>query len=216
MRGHRIIAVANRKGGVGKQPPVKIWPMPSQKEGHMFLRSMLDPQMNLTTSYVVNGDDLPVNNINDLLPVHDDSIHSDGPGIPVGSKVLAQQRKVLLTEMGTEGFLRIILTPLKPLYDYIIIDTNWATSPLMINARTAVDGDGAHLFCFRLTFCIHPDIIKITSEYSWYTGAYPIVMGEKGSRVRIPHKAVAVLAECLSAMSLGCLFREDGEVRLNV
>ena len=65
----------------------------------------------------------------------------------------------------------------------------------MINARTAVDGDGAHLFCFRLTFCIHPDIIKITSEYSWYTGAYPIVMGEKGSRVRIPHKAVAVLAE---------------------
>ena len=86
----------------------------------------------------------------------------------------------------------------------------------MINARTAVDGDGAHLFCFRLTFCIHPDIIKITSEYSWYTGAYPIVMGEKGSRVRIPHKAVAVLAECLSAMSLGCLFWEDGEVRLNV
>lgn len=182
--------------------------------------------MNLTTSYVVNGDDLPVNNINDLhgiilgarelLPVHDDSIHSDGPGIPVGSKVLAQQRKVLLTEMGTEGFLRIILTPLKPLYDYIIIDTNWATSPLMINARTAADSDGAHLFCFRLTFCIHPDIIKITSEYSWYTGAHPIVMGEKGSRVRIPHKAVAVLAECLSAMSLGCLFREDGEVRLNV
>ena len=30
----------------------------------------------------------------------------------------------------------------------------------MINARTAVDGDGAHLFCFRLTFCIHPDKIK--------------------------------------------------------
>ena len=172
--------------------------------------------MNLTTSYVVNGDDFPVNNINDLLPVHDDSIHSDGPGIPVGSKVLAQQRKVLLTEMGTGGFLRIILTPLRPLYDYIITDTNWATSPLMINARTAVDGDGAHLFCFRLTFCIHPDIIKITSEYSWYTGARPIVVGEKGSRVRIPHKAVAVLAECLSAMSLGCLFREDGEVCLNV
>ena len=186
-----------------------------ERGAHVFAVD-LDPQMNLTTSYVVNGDDLPVNNINDLLPVHDDSIHSDGPGIPVGSKVLAQQRKVLLTEMGTGGFLRIILTPLRPLYDYIITDTNWATSPLMINARTAVDGDGAHLFCFRLTFCIHPDIIKITSEYSWYTGAYPIVMGEKGSRVRIPHKAVAVLAECLSAMSLGCLFREDGEVRLNV
>ncbi len=188
---------------------------PHGKRGTCFC-GRSDPQMDLTTSYVVNGDDLPVNNINDLLPVHDDSIHSDGPGIPVGSKVLAQQRKVLLTEMGTGGFLRIILTPLKPLYDYIIIDTNWATSPLMINARTAADGDGAHLFCFRLTFCIHPDIIKITSEYSWYTGAYPIVMGEKGSRVRIPHKAVAVLAECLSAMSLGCLFREDGEVRLNV
>jgi len=41
MRGHRIIAVDNRKGGVGKQPPVKIWPMPSRKEEHMFLRSIL-------------------------------------------------------------------------------------------------------------------------------------------------------------------------------
>ena len=65
----------------------------------------------------------------------------------------------------------------------------------MINARTAVDGDGAHLFCFRLTFCIHPDIIKITSEYSWYTGAYPIVMGEKGSRVRIPHRNATVMSK---------------------
>ena len=85
-----------------------------ERGAHVFAVD-LDPQMNLTTFYVVNGGD---------LPVHDDSIHSDGPGIPVGSKVLAQQRKVLLTEMGTEGFLRIILTPLKPLYDYIIIDTN--------------------------------------------------------------------------------------------
>ena len=83
-----------------------------ERGAHVFAVD-LDPQMNLTTFYVVNGGDLPVNNI-----------HSDGPGIPVGSKVLAQQRKVLLTEMGTEGFLRIILTPLKPLYDYIIIDTN--------------------------------------------------------------------------------------------
>ena len=94
-----------------------------ERGAHVFAVD-LDPQMNLTTFYVVNGGDLPVNNINDLLPVHDDSIHSDGPGIPVGSKVLAQQRKVLLTEMGTGGILRIILTPLKPLYDYIIIDTN--------------------------------------------------------------------------------------------
>ena len=74
-----------------------------ERGAHVFAVD-LDPQMNLTTFYVVNGGDLPVNNINDLLPVHDDSIHSDGPGIPVGSKVLAQQRKVLLTEMGTEGF----------------------------------------------------------------------------------------------------------------
>ena len=45
MRGHRIIAVANRKGGVGKQPPVKIWPIPSWKEGRALspapLRSLL-------------------------------------------------------------------------------------------------------------------------------------------------------------------------------
>ena len=146
MRGHRIIAVANRKGGVGKQPPVKISLCPHGKRAHVFAVD-LDPQMNLTTSYVVNGDDFPVN-INDLCLSSGDSIHSDGPGIPVGSKVLAQQRKVLLTEMGTEGFLRVILTPLKPLYDYIIIDTNWATSHDDDQCSYRWTDDSAHLFCF--------------------------------------------------------------------
>ena len=39
-----------------------------ERGAHVFAVD-LDPQMNLTTFYVVNGGDLPVNNINDLLPV---------------------------------------------------------------------------------------------------------------------------------------------------
>lgn len=66
----------------------------------------------------------------------------------------------------------------------------------------------------RLTADKPLDTITMTSEYSWYTGVHPIVMGEKGSRVRIPRKAVAVLAECLPAMSLGRLSWEDGGARL--
>lgn len=45
----------------------------------------------------------------------------------------------LLNEMGTEGFLKSILHPLRERYDYILIDTNRAASPLMVNALTAED-----------------------------------------------------------------------------
>lgn len=56
-----------------------------------------------------------------------------------GSKSLAKLENSLLTEMGTERFLQEILSPLRSHYDYIIIDTNRAASPLMTNALTAAD-----------------------------------------------------------------------------
>ena len=56
-----------------------------------------------------------------------------------GSKTLGKLETNLLTEMGTERFLQEILSPLRPHYDYIIIDTNRAASPLMTNALTAAD-----------------------------------------------------------------------------
>ena len=48
MRGHRIIAVANRKGGVGKQPPVKNLAYALTERGAHVFAVDLDPQMNLT------------------------------------------------------------------------------------------------------------------------------------------------------------------------
>ncbi len=56
-----------------------------------------------------------------------------------GNKSLAKLETSLLTEMGTERFLQEILSPLRPHYDYIIIDINRAASPLMTNALTAAD-----------------------------------------------------------------------------
>ena len=67
-----------------------------------------------------------------------------------------------------------------------------------------------------LTTASNPPIIPYGVSLKLHSVAKSIMPLRMGSRVRIPHKAVAVLAECLSAMSLGCLFREDGEVRLNV
>ena len=212
-----IIAVTNQKGGVGKTTTCSALVSGLTALGQRTLGIDLDPQGNLGFSLgidIESGD-----SIYDVMKgtvTAEDALLRTENGDVIPSNILLSSAELEFNRSGREYIIRDLIATIEERYDYIIIDTNWATSPLMINARTAVDGDGAHLFCFRLTFCIHPDIIKITSEYSWYTGAYPIVMGEKGSRVRIPHKAVAVLAECLSAMSLGCLFREDGEVRLNV
>ena len=56
-----------------------------------------------------------------------------------GSRSLNHQECKLLTEMGTEHFLQNILAPFLPNYDYILIDTNRAASPLMVNALTAAN-----------------------------------------------------------------------------
>ncbi len=42
----------------------------------------------------------------------------------LGVRYWLSKRKVLLTEMGPKAFCELSLRALKPLYDYIIIDTN--------------------------------------------------------------------------------------------
>lgn len=144
----RIITVANQKGGVTKTTVCQHLSYILAEEGRRVLCVDFDPQTNLTSSLLSEGQ-APALNISGImarlledqdLPEPSNYIQRCGKvDLISGSKSLGKLETSLLTEMGTERFLQEILSPLRPHYDYIIIDTNRAASPLMTNALTAAD-----------------------------------------------------------------------------
>lgn len=144
----RIITVANQKGGVTKTTICQHLSYILAEQGRRVLCVDFDPQTNLTSSLLSEGQ-APALNISGImarlledqdLPTPSSYIQRCGNvDLIPGSKALAKLETNLLTEMGTERFLQEILSPLRPHYDYIIIDTNRAASPLMTNALTAAD-----------------------------------------------------------------------------
>lgn len=144
----KIITVANQKGGVSKTTICQHLSFLLAEQGRRVLCVDFDPQTNLTSSLLPDGQ-APVLNISGIMACLLDDQDLPAPSsyiqrcgkvdlIP-GSKSLGKLEISLLTEMGTERFLQEILSPLRPHYDYIIIDTNRAASPLMTNALTAAD-----------------------------------------------------------------------------
>lgn len=144
----KIITVANQKGGVGKTTICQHLSYIMAEQGRRVLCVDFDPQMNLSSS-LLSEHQFPKQNIHNLmlclledfeLPSLDSIIQRCGKvDLLPGSKDLTRLEVSLLTEMGAERFLHEILSPLRASYDYIIIDTNRAESPLMTNALTATD-----------------------------------------------------------------------------
>ena len=144
----RIITVANQKGGVTKTTICQHLSYILAEQGRRVLCVDFDPQTNLTSSLLSEGQ-APALNISGIMArlledqdLPDPSSYIQRCGkvdLISGSKSLGKLETSLLTEMGTERFLQEILSPLRPHYDYIIIDTNRAASPLMTNALTAAD-----------------------------------------------------------------------------
>lgn len=144
----RIITVANQKGGVSKTTICQHLSFILAEQGRRVLCVDFDPQINLTSSLLADGQapSLDICGImarlleDQDLPAPSSYIQRCGKvDLISGSKSLGKLETSLLTEMGTERFLQEILSPLRPHYDYIIIDTNRAASPLMTNALTAAD-----------------------------------------------------------------------------
>lgn len=144
----RIITVANQKGGVTKTTICQHLSYILAEQGRRVLCVDFDPQTNLSATLLPDGQ-APALNISGVMTRLLDDQDLPNPAsyiqrcgkvdlIP-GSKALGKLETSLLTEMGTERFLQEILSPLRPHYDYIIIDTNRAASPLMTNALTAAD-----------------------------------------------------------------------------
>lgn len=145
----KIIVSANQKGGVGKTITCLHLAYVLAEKGRKVLVIDFDPQINLTTSLMPENEDYPLYNMNDLLEMllNDKPLPNDEEyiyrtkriDIIPGSRELHRQETALRLEMGSERFLSAILEPMRHSYDYIIIDTNRANSPLLTNALTAAD-----------------------------------------------------------------------------
>jgi len=145
----KTITVANQKGGVAKTVTCYHLAYALAEQRKRVLAVDFDPQINLTATLATNEENRPEFCITDLMslqlkdkPLPKPSLFMASHGridFIHGSKELSRLESLLQTEMGTEHFLEEILIPLRTSYDYIIIDTNRAASPLMVNALTATD-----------------------------------------------------------------------------
>ena len=129
------ISVTNQKGGTGKSTTALALGAALQKKGHKVLFIDLDAQGNLT--YALGATGLNTLNAMELLEGRAQAGKIQG-NIIASTPELAAAEKVL-NKTGKEYKLKEALQSIKPLYDYIIIDTPPSMGILTINALTASD-----------------------------------------------------------------------------
>lgn len=129
------ISITNQKGGTGKSTTALALGAALQKKGHRVLFIDLDAQGNLT--YALGATGLNTLNAMELLEGRAQAGKIQG-NIIASTPELAAADKVL-NKTGKEYKLKEALQSIKPLYDYIIIDTPPSMGILTINALTASD-----------------------------------------------------------------------------
>ena len=142
MKGARILAFANQKGGVAKTTTTLNLAVAFQERKLRVLVIDLDPQGNLTMSQGLNPDEIERSMFEVLvhrLPI-DEVIHKGEVDIAVSSIDLAGAELALSSMIGRERALEKALVAVRPEYDYVLIDTPPSLGLLTINALVASDG----------------------------------------------------------------------------
>jgi chromosome partitioning protein len=139
MKTTRVIAFANQKGGVAKTTTTLNLAVAFKEQGLRVLVVDLDPQGNLTMSQGMNPDEIE-RSMFDVL-VHrvplEEIVHQAEVDIAVSSIDLAGAELALSSMIGRERALEKALAPVKPSYDWILIDTPPSLGLLTINALVA-------------------------------------------------------------------------------
>ncbi len=158
----KIIATANQKGGVAKTSTVRNLSYSLAEFGKRVLAVDFDPQSNLTMSFGVipqkakhtSGTLLTKMLTEEELPDKGTYIQTIGKvDLLPASKALTIAEVNLLITPGSNEYLKKLLAPLRPFYDYILIDTSPALGSLTINALTAAD---------EVVIPIDPEVFALT------------------------------------------------------
>src|SRR6185437_8339701 len=135
----RVIAFANQKGGVAKTTTTLNLAVAFAEQGLKVLAVDLDPQGNLTMSQGLNPDTIERSMFDVLvhrLPIQE-IVHHVEVDLAVSSIDLAGAELALSSLIGRERALEKALLPVKPEYDYVLIDTPPSLGLLTINALVA-------------------------------------------------------------------------------
>ncbi len=135
-----IIAVVNRRGGVGKTATAHALGAGLILKGNKVLFVDLDSQSNLSYDLGVTKPDLSAMDVLTGEATAEQAIlHTPQGDLIPASEDLATA-DTAITGTGKEYRLQEALQPLKEKYDYIIIDTPPALGTLTVNALTACAG----------------------------------------------------------------------------
>ncbi len=139
----KIFCIANQKGGVGKTTTTVNLAAGLAKIGQRVLMVDLDPQGNATMGSGIDKRDLHASTCDVLLEeMHaEDALMETAEGYDLmpGNTDLTAAEIELMDEEGREQRLKRALDPLRPRYDFIIVDCPPALSLLTLNALTASD-----------------------------------------------------------------------------
>ncbi len=141
----RVIAVTNQKGGVGKTTTTVNLAASLAALNRRVLLVDLDPQGNATTGCGIDKQTLEASTCEVLLgeaQALDTIVSVTNAGfsvLPANADLTAAEVR-LLQEIGREMRLRKALEPVRPLYDYVLIDCPPTINMLTLNALTAADG----------------------------------------------------------------------------
>ncbi len=145
----KVLAITNRKGGCGKTMTASSLGVGLARQGKRTLIIDADSQHSLTVSLgITEPDKLPATLASALTaivletgfnPTNGIIRHTEGVDFMPANNDLAAMEITLAPLIGRETVLRQYIERVKPLYDYILIDTAPTLDLLTINALAAAD-----------------------------------------------------------------------------